>query len=959
MRLHRLEICGVGPFAERQVLDFERLNEAGIFLLAGPTGSGKTSVLDAVSVALFGQAPGARQRGRDLVSHHRSPDVVPEVQLEATLGSRRIRITRSPAHMRPKKRGEGETEENPTVSLEVADPDGEWRPVSSRIAEADRQICEWLGMDSSQFSQVVMLPQGEFATFLRADAKDRRRLLERLFPSHDFAFVEQWLKERAARARTERDELRGEIERCLAAAAAVARGTEDGVASLGDEDSEIGAVNFDDVDGDEELYIFETTTATLSPGSDAGPGEAGDDLSDGGSGEDEEIEPPPLDEPDQVLTWSADLAASLAAAATRTVDVQAAARKELDEAERRLRAAEDRETQIERRAEDERRARSEWERLCGELRRGPAPEVLPEDPDPEAADTARARERTLRAEVTELLNFERDQLKRREELLADRRLLDDKVAAIESEKKAIATTRAEAPARIKELEEKLREAESAASGLPGVEQVFASLSDRLVAATRRDGLAPQLTAAEISMREARDSALAAREHWLHLREARLAGIAAELATTLESGVACPVCGAEEHPRPATATADAPAKEDEEKAEAVLAERERAVEEARARCEALRQGYDQLDGKAAGASVADLTEKCAEAERETERFREKAEQRERLADELEKLRQAEADAAGRLSELDRDLARLQERQATGEREIAEIDRREDQLRGDDAGVPVRRQRLTEVAELLHSAAEAAARAVDAARSRAAAESIELELPLAEAIEAHEEALARYEHATSEAANAQRQQTAFRRETEDLPELIATYEPLVESAAVATELARLAQGHNPARLQLSTYVLAARLEQVIEAANQRLAPMSSGRYRLVYSADLAGHGRISGLGIRVLDAYTGLEREASSLSGGESFYASLSLALGLAEVVQRESGGRRLETLFIDEGFGSLDSDTLDQVMTVLDELRDGGRVIGLVSHVEELKTRIPTRIEVTPHPNGSHLSLVGA
>lgn len=963
MRVHRLAIGGIGPFAERQEIDFDRLNEAGIFLLAGPTGSGKTSVLDAISIALFGQAPGARRRGRDIVSHHRRPDQVPEVQLEATLGERRIRVTRRPAHTRPKLRGDGVTEESPSVALEVEGPDGEWQPVSSRISEADGQLREWLGMDGDQFAQVVMLPQGEFATFLRADAKDRRRLLEQLFPSHDFAFVERWLRDRAARARAERDERRGEIERCLAAAAAVARGAETGAALGAGGGGDIGSATVGITDGlaagEAAPDRAETATATLptDPAGEGGVVEGGE--GDDGPGGEDGIAAPALDEPDLVLRWAAELGAGLADAAAKAGDAQTAARQLLELAERRRRAAEDRAARIERCVADERRAGSEWERLGSELGRGPDPETLPDAPDAAAADAARARERALRAEVTELQNFERDGLKRRQELVADDEALQGKMSAIESEKEALLKTRAEAPAQIKELEGRLREAEGAAAGLPGAEQALASLSGRLAAAKRRDGLAPQLAAAERFVQEERDLALAAREHWLHLREARLAGIAAELAATLASGDACPVCGAEEHPRLATATADAPTKDDEEQAEAALAERERAVEDARARCEALRQEHHQLDGQAGGASVADLAEECAAAKGRSERLRERAVQRDRLAAELERLREAEAAAAGRLGDLERELARLQERRVAGERTIAEIDRREDQLRGDDADVPARRRRLAAVAELLHAAAEAASRAVEAAKARVAAEAIELELPLDEAVEAHEEALAEYEQATSAAANAERQREAFQRETADLGELIASYEPLVEAAAVAGELAGLAQGHNPRRLQLSTYVLAARLEQVIEAANLRLAPMSAGRYRLVYSAELAGHGKISGLGIRVLDSHTGLEREASSLSGGESFYASLSLALGLAEVVQREAGGRRLETLFIDEGFGSLDSDTLDQVMSVLDELRDGGRVIGLVSHVEELKTRIPTRIEVHPSPAGSTLTLIGA
>lgn len=900
MRLHRLEVSGIGPFAERQVVDFDRLNEAGLFLLSGPTGSGKTSVLDAVSIALFGQPPGVRKGRRDLVSHHRDPEAAPEVRLEATVGGRRIRVTRTPAHTRPKKRGEGETEENPSVALEVAGPDGGWQPVSSRIAEADRQLREWIGMDHDQFAQVVMLPQGEFATFLRADAKERRRVLERLFPSHDFAFVEDWLRRRAGKAREERDEKRAEIDRRLAAAAAVA-------------------------------------------------GQEGDSGS-----------------PERVGAWVEATKIRLETAVAAAAEVQEEAQAEFERADGHRRAARDREQEIAARDQEAKRAAADWDRARAELSGRPGgltvqPEIaeLPTEPGESAAAEVRQRERDLRAVIAELEAFERDQLARAEELSGVVRGIAAQIERAEREKTELAASQAEAPERIAKFESALREAEGAAAGLAAAEQNLATVADRLASARRRDGLAPQLRAAEEAVQEERELAVVARERWLHLREARLAGIAAELSSGLASGEPCPVCGALDHPAPAAGTEDAPSKEAEAEAEDDLASRERAVEEARARLDALRQEFQQFDGRAGGAPVAELAARHESAERECQGAREKAERRGGLVAELRRLRDRQDEATERLAEIDREVATLAERRKAAEREVGEIREREDVLRADDPGVPARRERLKAAADLLHEAAGAAVRGEAARKARRAAEAIELEVPLEQAQVAYAAAAEQLEAATARLATARNREADFAREAAALPVLMGEYEPLVEAAATASELAGLALGNNPARLQLSTYVLAARLEQVIEAANVRLTPMSSGRYRLVYSAELAARGAMSGLGIRVFDSYTGLEREPTSLSGGESFYASLSLALGLAEVVQRESGGRRLETLFIDEGFGTLDSDTLDQVMSVLDELREGGRVVGVVSHVEELKNRIPSRIEVTPSPSGSRLSLLAA
>ncbi|WP_460865213.1 SbcC/MukB-like Walker B domain-containing protein, partial [Rhodococcus aerolatus] len=178
-----------------------------------------------------------------------------------------------------------------------------------------------------------------------------------------------------------------------------------------------------------------------------------------------------------------------------------------------------------------------------------------------------------------------------------------------------------------------------------------------------------------------------------------------------------------------------------------------------------------------------------------------------------------------------------------------------------------------------------------------------------------------------------------------------------AALADTVA--GRGQNSRRMSLHSYVLAARLEEVAVAASVRLQRMSGGRYELVHNDAAGTHGRRGGLGLDVRDDYTGVVRPASTLSGGESFLASLSLALGLADVVAAESGGVLLDTLFIDEGFGTLDADTLDQVMTVLDELRAGGRVVGLVSHVDELRQRIPTRLHVQRTRTGSSLRVDAA
>jgi exonuclease SbcC len=165
-------------------------------------------------------------------------------------------------------------------------------------------------------------------------------------------------------------------------------------------------------------------------------------------------------------------------------------------------------------------------------------------------------------------------------------------------------------------------------------------------------------------------------------------------------------------------------------------------------------------------------------------------------------------------------------------------------------------------------------------------------------------------------------------------------------------------NALRMRLSAFVLAGRLERVVDLANERLVSIGAGRYRLAHTDDVASHGRRSGLGLVVHDLWTGRTRDPATLSGGESFMASLALALGLADAVRQESGGFDLQTLFIDEGFGTLDEESLEHVMEILDTLRDGGRAVGVVSHVVDLRSRIPTQLRVHKSTQGSSVSVVG-
>ncbi|MGW8952975.1 AAA family ATPase [Streptomyces sp. NPDC055709] len=1130
MRLHRLEIAAFGPFGGRQRIDFDALSAAGLYLLHGPTGAGKTSVLDAVCYALYGAVPGERQSpGASLRSDHAPAGTYTEVSLELTVGGRRLEITRRPAQPRPKKKGTGFTTEKAQSRLREYDTrTGEWKALSRSHQEIGEEITQLLGMSRDQFCQVVLLPQGDFARFLRADAEARGKLLGRLFDTRRFALVEERLAE-----------LRRAAEQQVR-------------------------------EGDEALLAIAHRTGQAA-GATAGdwpapghrPGEPG--LA------------------DAVLQWGAvaragareslDIAdCALSAAKSR----QAAARHALD-AERELAGLQQRHADALRRSGELEARRPERDRardLLDKARKaelvGPALR-LREDADREHRVASAAWQRAKGLLPPSLADAGADQLSTLERDL--RQELGGLDAAHRAERRAaeLARERADLDRQARHDDDLLQDAEG---WLTDWETVRRGLKDRIEAAqdaaTRAEHLSGRLGparrrvsaarerdrldalagAAEDDLRGARDRAHAAHETWLDLKERRLRGIAAELATGLTPGEPCAVCGSADHPAPAEAgdahvdrASEDAAYETYTRADTARADAERQLAVVREAFTAARNTARESDpaqhpaghpaegsgetgagtvdaaahatiggraaaratggaadgheaapdpagrrpdqaprlgaqarttdaGAAAPATTAgpnggagsradgvpgqrvgsdgpaepptatanaaaptggggpdrapggqdpaveDLEAVVARLEREyrdahalaagTHDAREalvraEREHEERLAARQEAQRRGVARTSRRealereQAVLDAEVARVvgdagsvAERAALLERRIGLLAEAADAVRAAD----VTAQRLKEADDRLSDAAFRAGydtptaagaallgeaeqrdlqRRIDAWQAEAAAVADRLAEPETVAAGARPAAdphSAQHAHDVAESAlrDAVSALDAARERCAELARLSRLAEgevrrlgPLRDEYDRVARLAGLAAGtsaDNERKMRLESYVLAARLEQVAAAATVRLRRMSSGRYTLVHSDTRTG-GKRSGLGLHVVDAWTGSERDTATLSGGETFFASLALALGLADVVTDEAGGVRLDTLFIDEGFGSLDDQTLDEVLDVLDSLRERDRSVGIVSHVGDLRRRIPAQLEVVKERNGSAVRLRAA
>ncbi|WP_328556838.1 SMC family ATPase [Streptomyces sp. NBC_00358] len=998
MRLHRLHLTAFGPFGGAQQVDFDELSTAGLFLLHGPTGAGKTSVLDAVCYALYGAVPGARQGGQGigLRSDHAAPATRTEIRLELTVAGRRLEVTRQPPFERPKLRGTGTTTEKAQTWLREYDSAaGSWKDLSRSHQEIGEEITQLLGMSREQFCQVVLLPQGDFARFLRADAEARGKLLGRLFDTHRFAEVEKRLAERR---RTAEAEVRAGDAALLADAHRMHQ---------------------------EAGPMAEEPLPDLAPG-DPGLAEA-------------------------VLSWAA--VARSAARESLTIahcargaaeSAQAVADRALDDVreadrlQRRFAEARERAARLEEHADAHRDARGRMERArkaeavapaldlrdsaevehrraaAGETQaRAALPETFAGAGAPGLATAARKAAEELgglgsarRAErrLAEL-GTERASLDRQER--ADEDVLQD----AESWLAGWEDTRADVEARIDAAQEAASRAEQLAVRREPALQ-------RLAAARLRDALAHDTGSARARSLAAREHATAVHARWLDLKEQRLQGIAAELAAGLVDGESCAVCGATEHPAPARKIDGHVDRETEERALTGYRQAEEERAEAERRLGVVREALAAATAEAGDAPTGQLEQQAEELERLHTEARAVASG---LHAAREAREQAEREHGRRLAAQQEAARRVASRASLRDsldREKVSLEAELEQARGAAGSVSERAAQLERQVALLTEAADRVGVAQDVARRLKEADArladaafrAGFETPQAAAAAllddaAHrdlqqqldawqlEESSVRAVLAEADTADAARRPPADLRGAERTAESAARrlrdtasardaaahrcaeldalstratrgvrrLAPLREEHDRVARLAGLAAGtsaDNERRMRLESYVLAARLEQVAAAATVRLQRMSSGRYTLVHSDDRAGRGR-SGLGLHVVDAWTGRERDTATLSGGETFFASLALALGLADVVTDEAGGVRLDTLFIDEGFGSLDDQTLDEVLDVLDSLRERDRSVGIVSHVADLRRRIHAQLEVVKGRTGSVVRQRGA
>ena len=1002
MKPHQLTIEAFGPYAERAEIDFDALSGEGLFLIHGSTGAGKTFLLDAICFALYGEVSGDRGV-KGLRSDHAGPLAVPRVELEFSAGGCRYRVQRSPAHTAAKARGQGSTEKVPTAVLQrLVGPDSQ--AIASKVTEVTREVEQIVGLNAAQFRQVILLPQGRFAEVLRAKAEEREALLKTLFETVLHERASDWLEEQAKSARI------AVLEQNRALAVLRQQAAQEwqpyGLAEDLASDLAIPADQAG-LDGLVERIsrVVDASRLALEQASSA---------------------------------WTAAQAhrAEVSQQAER-FDRRAAGRARLAELEQQTPAIEALVSQLATatRAEAARasleaaqQAGQEWQNLQAPLQRdlgraATARERAQALPDgavalgllqlPAAADLQRART-ALAARRVELERL--DKQAREADLCRQRaEQADQQQQQAEARRQQAERQRQELQQRRQAAEAALQAARSAADRLEGLQQAAKAAHQRANAAGELAAGQAAETAALQACQRAESQGATAKTVLQQLRQRQLTGMAARLASALEPGSPCPVCGSGHHPQPARAAADAVAPGDLEAAEASEQQASTALQQAAVALVAL-QAQNKALAQQAGEAAADASGARVSALEALQAFtnaRDQAAQRPQLeqvlAQQVQQIRQneaslAEATTSSALLAQTR-AAERQRAQVLAAELAAELGEQIVSPRQVLAGWEPLEQALAalaktaEVSERLASRREQAEQRLaqdllaagfdDGAALAAVLRSAEQRQSWSQQINAYQEALQsqrallaapelatvaeqRPDTAAAEAAATaadQARTAALERHSEargshdDLSRLSDEHRrqaaALADQQQQAQSLSTIADrcnGKLAPYISLQRWVLSAYLAEICQYANQRLDMMTSGRYELRLSDGGGRGGRQAGLGLRVLDAFTGEEREVSSLSGGETFQASLALALGVADTVQAHTGGVHLDALFVDEGFGSLDPDNLQLAMDELDRLREGGRLIGIISHVGALRERIRAGIEVIGGDQGSRVRL---
>lgn len=913
MRPVKLTISAFGPYAGKAELDMDKLGERGLYLITGDTGAGKTTIFDAITFALYGEASGENREPVMFRSKYAEPDTPTFVELVFSYASKEYRVTRNPEYERPAKRGAGMTVQK--ADAELIYPDGR---VVTKTRDVTNAIQEIIGIDRSQFTQIAMIAQGDFLKLLLAPTEDRKRIFRQIFKTGLYQNLQDKLKEESGRLGREYEMLKNSIQQYINGASC----PEDNVLCIELEKAKNGSLLTADTIILIEQIIAEDETSRK---------ELNNKLS---------------DTEKQLEQVNARLGKAEEIGKTRSN--LASAKETLLKAEPRLKELSDQ-------YEGEKSKQPETDALSESITTGKN--------KLQQYDELENTKKTLAAKEKELARKESDR--------------SAWAASLETEGKLLETAKKELDT-LKNAEVEKEKLLNLKKALDDRKDKAGKLSADLKAYQK---LWKELDAAQKKYLFASEQAEILKAEYSNKNNAFLDEQAGILATTLEDGSKCPVCGSTAHPEPAVLSENAPseaeikaAKEAWENAQSDAARLSAKAGELSGQSEAKKADIinraSELIGDCAfdeiiagiekalfelNASLIVLDEKIKTEESKVKRTAELNKEIPKKETRIKELETAINEAKTSIAALSQEIKNLKdtlekfsreldfESKAKAQEAVAELEKKRDQLK----------QKLEEA----HQAFVNCKAEVD--KLNGTVNALTAQLKDVEEIDVDTE---------------KKRQTELSTEKADLTKAITVISSRLDRNGEALQNIRKGSGRlteietkwtwvkalsNTAngniggkeKIMLETYIQMTYFDRILTRANTRFMIMSGGQYELKRRIEAENNRSQSGLELDVIDHYNGTERSVKTLSGGESFKASLSLALGLSDEIQSSAGGIRLDTMFVDEGFGSLDDESLQQAMRALYGLTEGNRLVGIISHVSELKEKIDKQIVVTKEKTG--------
>jgi len=1016
MRPISLTMTAFGPFPGTETVDFEKFGDAPLFLINGPTGSGKTTILDAMCFALYGQTTGDEREGSQMRCDLAPAETLAEVSLTFELAGQRYRIRRVPEQQKPKLRGEGTTSHSTEAQLWSLNSAGEEQLIVARkVKDATAEIENRTGLNADQFRQVMVLPQGKFRQLLMADSKDREQIFSQLFQTQVYKKLEDSLKSQSA-------EIRREVEKSRQVQVGILESIE-----LENQQLLVEELELLQPKCDESLKLKKLKNNKLQDSSKQ------------------------LHEAITLLVSFENLAKAESqqqqlAGQKEVVDAQRSQLKqaeqaqkikpEFDQLERSQQALIETKEKLQKAAQQQGDCKTAFESA---------------EKTNKTAEEKRGQLDSAKQQLTTLNSYHE-----RGEQLAQAQVVLRTVINEESTAKKNAI---EADTSLKTV---IGEREKSDAQQLAIQGELSTLSDKqLQLKDLADQLAHRGALLDLQRRvqQAQKQLDGAKEQGkkfkaefevfeTNTKRLELAwhqGQAAILAQDLNAGQPCPVCGSSEHPSPAHSEQPLPtqlqldqARENQQRALNKLTDAREGYAGLKSHSDALQKQCDEASTKladVANLSVDQLQQQHDKVKQDVAKLLDQQQQLKALEKTIGELKAREDKARKTLdtatkhvSEITAQLATATSRVAAAEQELPEQYRQAGALQ---VAIDQAQEVINEFEKLIKQAREAyertsaawqAANATEQAAKEAHEKSETLLLQandvwlsalqgscfesqqdysiagLSEAaFTALQQSIGDYEAECQRVRGSLEQQkkslegqqkpdiakfeTALQgaeqeyREAEQhwlaldkrlsslqntqnkLAEVKAGCEALEEEYKVIGTLSDVANGQTGDKVSLQRFVLSVLLDDVLLEASQRLSMMSKGRYQLLRKEDRSKGNKASGLDLEVEDAYTGKVRPVATLSGGESFMAALAMALGLSDVVQAYAGGIRLDTLFIDEGFGSLDPESLDLAVRTLIDLQASGRMVGVISHVPDLKEQMSQRLDVIAGREGSQVRLV--